>query len=187
MPIDALDSASRVSLILANCWATGMESSSVACVSCLHRLNAVVLPEAPPYVSLSLSHLSLKVGRSVADAIREYTSGLMYRRRYALTLLWTDSHSIVGTFAGADLNLSRSLASWSVRIASMIPDQFAQSDPSNCSSLIPVGIPKVDAYALLTQSLVLVDPEMDPAEALAADPEVVAVLVGGVWGAADMV
>jgi len=53
--------------------------------------------------------------------------------------------------------------------------------------LIPVGIPKVDAYALLTQSLVPADPETDPVEALAADPEVVAVLVGGVWGAADMV
>jgi len=77
----------------------------------------------------------------------------MYRRRYALTLLWTDSHSSVGTFVGADLNLSRSSASWSVRIASMIPDQFTQSDPSNCSSLIPVGIPKVDVYALLTRSL----------------------------------
>src|SRR5712672_4076077 len=95
MPIDALDSASHVSLILANCWAIGVESSNVACVSCLHRLNAVVLLEAPPYVSLSLSHLSLKVGRSVVDAIREYTSGLMYRRRYALTLLWMDSHSSV--------------------------------------------------------------------------------------------
>jgi len=35
--------------------------------------------------------------------------------------------------------------------------------------------------------LVPVDPEMDPAEALAADLEVVVVLVGGVWGAADMV
>ena len=69
----------------------------------------------------------------------------------------------------------------------MIPDQFTQSDPSNCSSLILVGIPKVDVYALLTRSLVLADPETDPAEALAADPEVVAVLVGGVWGAADMV
>jgi len=123
----------------------------------------------------------------VADAIREYTSGLMYRCRYALTLLWTDSHSIVGTFVGADLNLSRSSASWSVRITSMIPDQFAQSDPLNCSSLIPVGIPKVDVYALLTRSLVLVDPETDPAEALATDLEVVAVLVGGVWGAVDMV
>src|SRR5712672_4489831 len=106
MPIDALDSASRVSLILANCWAIGMESSSVACVSCLHRLNVVVLPEALPYVSLSLSHLSLKVGRSVLDAIREYTSSLMYRHRYTLTLLWMDSHSIVGTFVGADLNRS---------------------------------------------------------------------------------
>ena len=69
----------------------------------------------------------------------------------------------------------------------MIPDQFAQSDPSNCSSLIPVSILKVDVYALLTQSLVLGDPEMDPAEALATDLEVVMVLVGGVWGAADMV
>src|SRR5712672_4701654 len=144
MPIESLDSASHVSLILTNCWAIGMESSSVACVSCLHRLNAVVLPEVLPYVSLSLSHLSLKVGRSVPDAIREYTSGLMYRCRYSLTLLWTDSHSIVGTFVGADVNLSRSSASWSIRITSMIPDQFAQSNPSNCSNLIPVGILKVD-------------------------------------------
>src|SRR5882672_8923330 len=101
---------------------------------------------------------------------REYTSGLMYRCRYALTLLWMDSHSIVGTFVGADMNLSRSSASWSVRIASMIPDQFTQSDPSNCSSLILVGIPKVDVYALLTRSLVLADPETDPAEVLAVDP-----------------
>jgi len=69
----------------------------------------------------------------------------------------------------------------------MIPDQFAQSDPSNCSSLIPVGIPKVDVYVLLTQSLIPADLEMDPAEALAADLEVLAVLVGGIWGAADMV
>src|SRR5712671_6350463 len=144
MPINVLDNASRVSLILANCWAIGMESSNVACVSCLHRLNTVVLPETPPHVSLSLSHLSLKEGRSVLDAIREYTSGLMYRCRYALTLLWMDSHSIVGTFVGTDVNLSRSLASWSVRIASMILDQFAQSDPSNCSNLILVSIPKVD-------------------------------------------
>src|SRR5712675_786611 len=187
MPIDMLDSASRVSLILASCWAIRMESSSVACVSCLHRLNTVVLPETPPYVSLSLSHLSLKVGRSVLDAIREYTSGLMYRRRYALTLLWIDSHSIVGTFVCADLNLSRSSALWSVRITSMIPDQFAQSDPSNCSSLILVGILKVDVYALLTRSLFPADPEMDPAEALATNQELVAVLVGGIWGAADMV
>src|SRR5712675_3206216 len=111
----------------------------------------------------------------------------MYRRRCTLILLWMDSHLMSGTFAGAVLNLSRSSASWSIRIASMIPDQFAQSDPLNCSSFILVGIPKVDAYALLTQSLVPADPETDPAEALAADPEVVAVLVGGIWGAADMV
>jgi len=35
--------------------------------------------------------------------------------------------------------------------------------------------------------LVPADLEMDPAEALATDPEVVVVLVGGIWGAADMV
>jgi len=51
--------------------------------------------------------------------------GLMYRRKNtALTLLWTDSHfKCWGTFVGADLNLSRSSASWSVS------DRFHDSGP----------------------------------------------------------
>jgi len=67
-------------------------------------------------------------------------------------------------------------------IASMIPDQFAQSDPSNCSSLIPVGIPKVDAYALIGPDLWFRQiRRRDPGggKALAADPEVVAGLPCG--------
>src|ERR1700748_796023 len=119
MPMDALVNASHISLILANCWAIGAESFNFTCVSCLHRLKAVVLLEAPPYVSFSLSHLSLNVGRLVFEVISEYTSVLMYMHRYALDLFWTNSHSIVGMFLGGVVYWSMSLASRSVRITSM--------------------------------------------------------------------
>ena len=71
MPMDALNSATHVSLILVSCVAIGVDSSSLHCVICLHRLKMVVLLEAPPYVCLSFSHLSQKEGSSMSDAIRE--------------------------------------------------------------------------------------------------------------------
>jgi len=71
IPMDALKSAMCISLILASCAAIGVDSSNLHCVICLHRLKTVVLPEAPPYVRLSFSHLSQKEGSSTSDAIRE--------------------------------------------------------------------------------------------------------------------
>jgi hypothetical protein len=111
-------------------------------MSCIHKLNMVVLPEAPPYVVFSLSHLCLNVGKSMSEAINEYMSCLTYRHKYALVLLWMEFQSSLETWLGSASRSNMSSASWMANKASRMPDQFPQSELLKMGRVMPAGMLK---------------------------------------------